>query len=268
MVLSSVIAGASGGVLANAALTPLSGGAGMLQSYWYGAGLILGERMMYTFHWEKMHARLDKGEDFLSVLESEMNPAITAIANYSLTIMKKTGELYMQGGIDFMAKLIENMLKMLAGEVVDPIFESPPPIEPTEPPLIQCPAGFRWSQSAQQCVPEDIVEPPPPPPEPLIKTWNSSFQLRLQDNLFIIVVSNGEKTASVTVRDALWTYMKFRQLMQEVGTAVFFTDIVFKLKAAQLTFMRNFFPHITTLGETLYMNFGTHADMSALTNPL
>jgi len=168
MVVSSVIAGASGGALANVALSPLGGGAGMLQSYWYGAGLILGERMMYTMHWEKMKARLDKGEDFLSVLESEMNPSITAIANYSLTIMKRTGELYLQGGIDFMAQLIENMFKLVAGESLG-LDTTPPPTEPVEPPLVTCPAGFRWSISAQQCVPEDISEPPTEPiVDPLI----------------------------------------------------------------------------------------------------
>jgi len=183
VVLSSVIAGASGGALANVALSPLGGGAGLLQSYWYGAGLILGERMMYTFHWEKINARISKDEDFLSVLESEMNPAITAIANYSLQVMQKTGAIYMQGGIDFMAKLIENMLKLLAGEEITPsdlpnpcpagfhldastntcVSDAPPT------PIIDCPAGFRWSASAQQCVPEDIPEPTPTPtptPEP------------------------------------------------------------------------------------------------------
>ncbi len=167
MVLSSVIAGASGGALANVALSPLGGGAGLLQSYWYGAGLILGERMMYTFHWEKMKKRLDTGEDFLQVLESEMNPAITAIADYSLQVMKKTGALYMQGGIDFMAKLIENMLKLLAGETITDVVE-PEPVPVTEP-TIDCPSGFRWSASAQQCVPEDIPEPDSTPiVDPLI----------------------------------------------------------------------------------------------------
>ncbi len=180
MVVTSVIAGASGGALANVALSPLGGGAGLLQSYWYGAGLILGERMMYTFHWEKIKTRLDKGEDFMSVLESEMTPNITAIANFSLEVMKKTGDIYMKGGIDFMAKLIENLFKLLAGESID---EPPPdpcpegftrdangicqPDTGTDVPLVTCPPGFRWSVSAQQCVPEDIVEPvPEPEPEP------------------------------------------------------------------------------------------------------
>jgi len=185
MVLASVIAGASGGALANVALSPLGGGAGLLQSYWYGAGLILGERMMYTFHWEKIKTRLDKGEDFMRVLESEMTPNITAIANFSLDVMKKTGAVYMQGGIDFMAQLIENMLKLLAGETITPPAIDPcpdgffrdangicQPVAPP-PPTPDCPSGFRWSASAQQCVPEDIPEPestpeptPPPPVEP------------------------------------------------------------------------------------------------------
>ncbi len=169
VVATSIIAGASGGALANVALSPLGGGAGMLQSYWYGAGLILGERMMYTFHWEKINTRIKKGEDFLSVLESEMNPAITAIANYSLTIMKRTGSIYLQGGIDFMAQLIENMFKLVAGESPSSIFPPPEPVPtPTEPPLVQCPPGFRWSASAQQCVPESIPEPGPVPQDPLI----------------------------------------------------------------------------------------------------
>ncbi len=186
MVLASVIAGASGGALANVALSPLGGGAGMLQSYWYGAGLILGERDMYTFHWEKIKKRLESGEDYLSVLEGEMTPAITAIANFSLQIMEKTSQIYLTAGVDMLAKLVENMLMLLAGEKVsDPSMcpegfkwdsvmqvcrpttvEQPAP-EPEPTPTIPCPSGFRWSESAQQCVPEDIPEPEPvviPPP--------------------------------------------------------------------------------------------------------
>ncbi len=188
MVLASVIAGASGGALANVALSPLGGGAGMLQSYWYGAGLILGERDMYTFHWEKIKKRLESGEDYLSVLEGEMTPAITAIANFSLEIMEKTSQIYLTAGVDMLAKLVENMLMLLAGEkpnemncppgtrwdsvmqVCRPTTVEPTPEpEPTPTPTIDCPSGFRWSDSAQQCVPEDIPEPEPTPtptPEP------------------------------------------------------------------------------------------------------
>jgi len=202
MVLASVIAGASGGALANVALSPLGGGAGLLQSYWYGAGLILGERMMYTFHWEKIKKRLDGGEDFMSVLESEMTPNINAIATFSLDVMKKTGNVYMQGGIDFMAKMIENLLKLLAGEDIS----TPPPdpcpegftrdvngiCQPDAAPIPtpDCPSGFRWSASAQQCVPEDIPEPGPelePTPEPItepsILQDFSSLNLLDQENI-------------------------------------------------------------------------------------
>lgn len=108
--LFAAIAGGAGGGIANIALSPANSGASLLNSYWYGAGLILGERDMYTFHWEKIKERLEKGEDYLTVLEGEMNPAITAISAYSLRIMKETGELYKKAGVDFMINLIEDLL--------------------------------------------------------------------------------------------------------------------------------------------------------------
>jgi len=108
--IAAAIVGGAGGGIANVALAPVSSGASLLNSYWYGAGLILGERDMYTFHWEKIKKRLENGEDYLSVLESEMNPAITAISAYSLKIMKETGELYKKAGVEFMINLIEDLL--------------------------------------------------------------------------------------------------------------------------------------------------------------
>ncbi len=82
--------GAVGGIVANIALTPLTAGAGLLQSYWYGSGLILGERMMYTVHWEKIKARLDKNENFMDILDQEMNDDITAVATLAFKAMDKT----------------------------------------------------------------------------------------------------------------------------------------------------------------------------------
>ncbi len=110
LILTAAIAGGAGGGIANIALSPANSGASLLNSYWYGAGLILGERDMYTFHWEKIKKRLENGEDYLSVLESEMNPAITAISAYSLQIMQKTGELYKQAGVNFLTDLLKDLL--------------------------------------------------------------------------------------------------------------------------------------------------------------
>lgn len=103
--------GAVGGILANIALTPLTAGASLLQSYWYGSGLILGERMMYTVHWEQIKGRLDKGEDFLQVLDKIMNDDITAIANLSFKAMDVTGKLYINKAGDSLASLIETLLE-------------------------------------------------------------------------------------------------------------------------------------------------------------
>ncbi len=119
--LAVVGMGAVGGILANIALTPLTAGASLLQSYWYGSGLILGERMMYTVHWEKIRVRLEKGEEFLTVLDKIMNDDITAIANLSFKAMDETGKLYLDKAGESIAKFIEELLTA----ALNPFFSGP-----------------------------------------------------------------------------------------------------------------------------------------------
>ncbi len=128
--------GAVGGILANIALTPLTAGASLLQSYWYGSGLILGERMMYTVHWEKIKGRLDKGEDFLQVLDTIMNDDITAIANLSFKAMDETGKLYLEKAGTQLGEFVEKLLSAIL--LANPLgllggggTEPPPEGEPT-----------------------------------------------------------------------------------------------------------------------------------------
>ncbi len=121
--------GAVGGILANIALTPLTAGASLLQSYWYGAGLILGERMMYTVHWEKIKARLDKGETFMNVLDSEMNKDITAIAELSFKAMDETGNLFLKTGTANLGKFIEELL----AAAINPFFSGDRETDETQP---------------------------------------------------------------------------------------------------------------------------------------
>ncbi len=123
--------GAVGGILANIALTPLTAGASLLQSYWYGSGLILGERMMYTVHWEQIKGRLDKGEDFLTVLDKIMNDDITAIANLSFKAMDVTGKLYIDKAGVGLAAFVEKLLAAMLtanplGLLPDGSTEPPP----------------------------------------------------------------------------------------------------------------------------------------------
>ncbi len=121
--------GAVGGILANIALTPLTAGASLLQSYYYGSGLILGERMMYTVHWEKIKKRLDSGEEFIGVLDKIMNDDITAIANLSFKTMEQTGELYLKKGHASLSALVEELLSAVLNPIpaVDVTTEPPPP---------------------------------------------------------------------------------------------------------------------------------------------
>ncbi len=127
--LALVGLGAAGGILANIALTPLTAGASLLQSYYYGSGLILGERMMYTVHWEKIKKRLDNGEDFISVLDAIMNDDITAIANLSFKTMDETGKLYLAKGQASLGAFIESLIQAVLNPIppVTNETETPPP---------------------------------------------------------------------------------------------------------------------------------------------
>ncbi len=120
--------GAVGGIVANIALTPLTAGAGLLQSYWYGAGLILGERMMYTVHWEKIKVRLDNKENFMDILDQEMNDDITAIATLAFKAMDKTAEIFHSQATISLGAFIEDLI----AAALNPFFSGDR--DPSEPP--------------------------------------------------------------------------------------------------------------------------------------
>ncbi len=77
--LGGVLGGALGGGIAITALAPLTAANNFLGSYFFGSGMILGERQMYQDDWIKIKKRLDKGESFLTILEEVMKPNTQAV---------------------------------------------------------------------------------------------------------------------------------------------------------------------------------------------
>ncbi len=71
--------GAIGGGLAVTVLAPLTAANNFLGSYFFGSGMILGERQMYQDDWIKIKKRLDAGESFLVILEEVMKPNTQAV---------------------------------------------------------------------------------------------------------------------------------------------------------------------------------------------
>ncbi len=78
-IIGGAIAGAVGGGLAVTVLAPLTAANNFLGSYFFGSGMILGERQMYQDDWIKIKKRLDAGESFLVILEEVMKPNTQAV---------------------------------------------------------------------------------------------------------------------------------------------------------------------------------------------
>ncbi len=76
---AGILGGALGGGLAVTVLAPLTAANNFLGSYFFGSGMILGERQMYQDDWIKIKKRLDAGESFLVILEEVMKPNTQAI---------------------------------------------------------------------------------------------------------------------------------------------------------------------------------------------
>lgn len=65
----AIVGGAIGGGLSIIVLAPLNAANNFIGSYYFGSGMILGERDMYQEDWPKIKARLDKGESFITIVE-------------------------------------------------------------------------------------------------------------------------------------------------------------------------------------------------------
>ncbi len=220
--------GAVGGILANIALTPLTAGASLLQSYWYGSGLILGERMMYTVHWEKIKGRLDKGEDFLQVLDKIMNDDITAIANLSFKAMDETGKLYLEKAGTGLAQFVEELLSAI---------------------LLANPLGLGGGGT----------EPPPPgedTPEGISHTVAQLEQMNLQQ--LTTIINNSSLYTASTVANA--RTIKAKKLLETEDIQEEKEDLVqfkFELFQTETAFLKELFTFINGTIQDVYTNFIT-----------
>jgi len=218
-----IAAGVAGAGLVQLALAPLYAANNYIGSYFFGSGMILGERDMYQEDWPKIKLRLDKGESFISIIEEQTINNTTAIMGNAKNIVMVVKEEWNRIVFDYLrtlpegAKLLLGLLNVESGQTVEEYIEHflhghihfGTTTKETEPvpepiPTPDCPTGFRWSISAQQCVPEDIEEPSAPIDDPLIKdeptpeigTWpfpyNSSKDVAPQAIGVVLPTSDGQ----------------------------------------------------------------------------
>ncbi len=164
-----VAASAAGASLVNLALAPLFAANQYIGSYFFGSGMILGERDMYQEDWPKIKARLDKGESFAAILEEQTVRNTTAIMANAQDIVIQVSSQWNKIVFDYLAALPKSMLDLLGigppkegdcppGFKWDPVQGRCRPTSTEKPPPpkgeIPCPSGFHWSSVAQQCVPD------------------------------------------------------------------------------------------------------------------
>ncbi len=149
MVVGAILGGASIGAgvgLSSVVLAPFTAGNNLLGSFFFGYGMILGERMMYQEHWPKIQKRLANGEELFKIMEEYIREATNAIIPLATQTMIDVGEAYK-----------EAILSVLMGA--------------GQPKEGECPEGFYWDGT--RCRPSTATKPPPsPPPPPPAPTGN------------------------------------------------------------------------------------------------
>ncbi len=131
-----VIAGTAGASLSNLVLAPLYAANQYIGSFYFGNGMILGEREMYQDQWPKIKLRLDKGEQFINILEEFVTKDTTAImANARQIVLHMTPLWYEivtsyiksipQELINAINSVIQDPAKQIAGDILPKNFQNP-----------------------------------------------------------------------------------------------------------------------------------------------
>ncbi len=118
-----IIGGALGGGLAVTVLAPLTAANNFLGSYFFGSGMILGERQMYQDDWIKIKKRLDAGESFLVILEEVMKPNTQAVMQMArqtvIAVSKEWNDIVLSYLQSIPQSIWDAINKINAGEELD-----------------------------------------------------------------------------------------------------------------------------------------------------
>ncbi len=130
--LAAIIAGGGAGAAAGAGailiglvLAPLIHANQFLGSFWFGNGMLLGEREMYQQDWIIIKKRLDKGEDYTTILEEYTRTRTQQIMQSAQTILNIEADMWNNIVVDYITKLPKNLIDVLTGAdanlPVDPV---------------------------------------------------------------------------------------------------------------------------------------------------
>ncbi len=164
--------GAIGGGLAVTVLAPLTAANNFLGSYFFGSGMILGERQMYQDDWIKIKKRLDAGESFLTVLEEVMKPNTQAIMQMArdtvIAVSAEWNDIVLKYLQSIPQSIWDAINKVNAGEPL----ENPWPLGDGVIGIlngrVECAAGWHVNSDRTACIKNEtqFVQPPPGVPTP------------------------------------------------------------------------------------------------------
>ncbi len=107
---AGILGGAIGGGLAVTVLAPLTAANNFLGSYFFGSGMILGERQMYQDDWIKIKKRLDAGESFLVILEEVMKPNTQAVMQMARETVIAVSAEWNKIVLDYLSSIPQSIL--------------------------------------------------------------------------------------------------------------------------------------------------------------
>ncbi len=122
-IAAGAVAGAIGGGLAVTVLAPLSAANNFIGSFFFGNGMIVGERKAYQEDWPKIKARLDKGESFISILEEYTTENTTAVMQTAKMVLDTVTPIWFEMVTVYLKSIPQELLTMVTNpsrETSDP----------------------------------------------------------------------------------------------------------------------------------------------------
>ncbi len=110
---SGAVAGAIGGGVAITVLAPLTAANNFIGSFFFGDGMIIGERKAYQHDWPKIKKRLDNGEDFITILEEYTIDNTTAVMSTAKQIIQVVKPIWFEMVRDYLTSIPQDLMQML-----------------------------------------------------------------------------------------------------------------------------------------------------------
>ncbi len=147
-IAAGAVAGAIGGGLAVTVLAPLSAANNFIGSFFFGNGMIVGERKAYQEDWPKIKARLDKGESFITILEEYTTENTTAVMQTAKMVLDTVTPIWFGMVSEYLKSIPQELLTMVTN----------PSRQTSDPSVVKSAANATINASTWGLIPEAFAE--------------------------------------------------------------------------------------------------------------